>query len=312
MRRSHYLKAPKCSHHQAIWAAHDQDVARHRELHPYDYAGIPKSPEDAEGYCEDCRRALYQPGAVWPAEGWAFLDAEAAATYDPCKPLKPYKLPGAPKVRREAPDALYARVRAAYSLPEKARDRDRATAAKVEAVIGARCGEQDGQPWYIETTNVHCALIRPGAGTKDRTIRLVGGYGAEWIDLPADLYLALQRIRLFANQRSEGVTLSIDQGQVKLSARSCELGEASETILPVLESDQLTEYETCLNAEYLDACLGSWPLRWYLRPPVEHDRPAGRYERGDAEGRVHWTEQLPQIFQPAGAEWRAAIMPMGV
>jgi hypothetical protein len=298
MSRHAYAPRPRCTHTQAAYDDYQARDAAHYTAHPYDLAGAPKEPEGIDGYCAVCHRALWQPGAIWPADVWAFFNAEAANGFTGSKPLKPYRLPGAPKPRREPLEKLYARARAAYAPPKP--DGDYATAARVQAAIGTRCGDEHSRPWYIDTTNGHTALIRPGTGTKAQSIRLVGDYGAEWIDLPEDLYLALQRVRIFANDRSQAIKLSIVHGGAKLSASSCELGEASETIIPAGESGRLTEYETCLNAEYLDACLGSWPLRWYLRPPVEHDEPA------------RWIEELPQVFQPAGAEWRAVIMPMRI
>lgn len=300
MRRSPYVQQPRCGHRQAIWDAYEAECEQRREQNAY--TGWPKQPEGADGYCEPCFKALWAADS-WPAEIWEYLHHSARELPKGSGHLlKPYKLPGYPKPRREVLAKLLARAAAKYTLTEKEREAETRIArlSRCDAAIGKRCG--DG--WYIDSTNGHCAIVRRGE-RDERTATIIPADLPHWIDLSEAFYFALQRIRLFSNERSEAVRLtSYGDGTVQLYAKSVELGEAWETVTPVRTSGgELPEYETCLNASYLDAALGVWPLRWYLRPPEQRDRTADR--------RL-WIEELPQVFEPAGAEWRAVIMPMQI
>lgn len=302
MARRSTIVRPRCVHHAALMAEYDARCEQYWKAPEGDRPVCPP----VDGYCADCYAALQQPDAIWPKEIGTYLDAQAAADYHPSKlPTWP-KLPPAPAVRRESIDAWHARAMKRYSLtPAQAREDTRAV-----TVIGQACDRTGA--WVIETTNGHVALVRRGSAPTAGAARLnlIDGYGEHWIDLPPDFYLALQRVRCLANERSHAIKLAYAEGELVVSAKS-EIGSASERLGPLITSEtDLPGYEVLLDAEYLEAACGIWPLRWYLRPPETRERPATRFERGDAEGRVRWTEQVAQVFEPAGSGYRVAIMPM--
>ena len=283
-RRNHYLKAPLCPHHAAIWEAHAAAVEARRNWDGpiADCPEWPTAPTQASGYCEDCRRALYASPDPWPAEVWAFLNAQAANEYEGRSRGRLFttpKLPPAPKARTEAPDKHLARLTKAYA--------DKLNDHKCTAVIGRATA--DG--YRLTATNAHCALLERGEGTGEPlTYRGWTASADCWVDLPPAFHLALMRVALLASERSHAITLTLDGAEVVIQTKNFE-GEASERValLATSRTPPLggSLRAVCLNAEYLDPLCGVWPLRWYVQD-----------------------EMSPQLFAPVGSEYRAVIMPL--
>lgn len=282
-RRYRSLKAPRCEHNAALWAAYEAWHAdEYRAEPPIPWENRVKAPEHADGYCEDCRRALYASRDPWPADVWAFLNQQAA---DDCagkgRPLlfAPRKLPSAPKARTETPAKHLARLTKAYS--------DRSNDHRCTAVLGRSTA--DG--YKLTATNAHCALLEEGAGTGEPLeYRGWTASADSWVDLPPAFHLALMRVALLASERSHAITLTLDGAEVVVQTKNF-AGEASERVALLATSSTPplggSLRAVCLDAEYLDAVCGVWPLRWYV-----HD------------------EMSPQLFAPVGAAYRAVIMPM--
>lgn len=272
------LQAPDCPHRAEAYAAYQEQVQARRER-PYGTAGDPWPEEPYRGYCEDCRQALYASREPWPADVWAFLDKQAALDYQPGTRAILKSKPSLPKYhggRVETLGKLYARACEAFPTD--------ATDSRLKSAIGLGFGQGFG----VVTTNGHGAIVKQGAVTQDRTTQIIKA-DSSYVDLPADFHAALKRVRLFASEHSNAVHLSIGPWRLRLHAADSWGNEASETVELAGPGHEVPEYQVCLNADYLDAVCGVWPLRWYLR--------AG-------------SEMEPQSFQPAGADWRAVIMPM--
>jgi hypothetical protein len=271
--------APRCVHNQAIWDAYERKCAAYR---PEVDASYPRQPEDANGYCAPCWSALCQPGVPWPDEVWEYLNASAAAGTSRRGelPLKPARLPGAPKARREKLDKLRARTLKACTLQDPTAD------PRVAAVAGRPTG--DG--YFIAATDGSAALLERGPGTQPRATPITRAIGARWVDLPDAFHLALSRVKLLSNERSAAVLLTLTAAGVRVSAKSIDVGEAHEDV-PIVGRTPGGDVEVCLSARYLDPLCGVWPLRWYV-PDV-----------ADPENHAH-------VFEPRGASWRAAVMPM--
>lgn len=277
-RRQPYVKRPRCPHMAALWNAYDAASERRWTWNGSgDRPPDPIQPE-ADGYCEECRRALFQPGAVWPAEVWAFLNAQAANDYAGRHPRLTFpKLPAAPRPRKEPAAKHRARLRDAYTL--KPREQD----PSCDRVIGRPT--PDG--YHLTATNGHCALLERGAGNGD-LLKYKGWQASDqWIDLPADFHLALTRVAILANERSHCITLELQGPDLIIGTRGYE-ADATERV-QVLSATVTRPAIVRLNAEYLDPVCGVWPLRWYMRGADD-----------------------PQLFAPGGeaADYRAVIMPM--
>lgn len=304
-RRGFYGEAPRCSHVQAIWDRYEAEYAAWESVRSY--VGMPERPKE-KGYCDPCWTALCANQAEpWPADVWEYLHALAKYQARPAAldyTGKPYKLLPAPKARTEPLAKWLTRARAAFRFGTC----DPKDAGRVSSVHGRPVANGNAAPWKIDTTNGHCALLVPGGDSTEKPLSYMSAAGSEhWIDLPQEFYLALRRVRLLSNERSNAIKLSFRLDGVTLSASCPEYGLASEEIDAPTSWDLLPpDYTCCLSAEYLDACCGVWPLRWYVRLPEQRTTPATRYSA------VRTTlDELPQLFAPGdGTQARVLIMPM--
>lgn len=280
----HTLTAPRCTHHTAIWEAYEaQRIVEYAADPPIPWEDHVKRPEHADGYCEDCRQALYASRDPWPAEVWAYLNAQAVndctgsrrpSLFDHAR-----KLPAAPKPRTETVAKHRARLAKAYANREN------------DGACNRVLGRPTSDGYRLIATNGHCALLELGEGEGE----LLPSYyhwtpGDQWIDLPPAFHLALTRVALLANERSHAITLTIEGAEVLVQTSNYE-GAATERV-PVLGMSPTAPLggstrAVCLNAEYLDPICGVWPLRWYVQD-----------------------EMSPQLFAPVGGEYRAVVMPM--
>lgn len=276
-------------------------------------------PEPPKRFCSDCYAALYQPGAIWSPEIWASLNATAAADVEGKRPGRMFdqlyrtELPKYQKPR-SIPPAKWLES-AIKTFDPKDDNRAREVCGRL---VQSELGTSEGSVYRLTTTNGHCAIAELSAKRPDDRPVLPGAINVTirprdpWIDLPIDLHAALKRVRLLANERSGAIKLAIDRdfGRILLSASSYEYGTASEYIdngVINQSADFPEHFEVCLAAEYLDAICGCWPVRWYVRPPVERHEPADRH-------RVErtWIEELAQLFCPARTDARVLIMPMRI
>lgn len=249
--------------------------------HTYARREAPNCPHAAtqgHGYCRACRAELYASREPWPVEVWDWLNHTAATTYRPglraiLKSVP--KLPAYQGGRRETLAKLYARACATFAIPHK----DSAAAAACQRAIGQGFGLGYG----VVVTSGYGAVVQRGAQTQERTTQLLRE-DTPVIELPQEFHAALKRVRVCANKQSQAIRLSIGEYGVVLSAQDAEGNQASERI--DLPGDR-PEQTICMNADYLDAVCGVWPLRWYYRGALD-----------------------AQSFEPQGADWRVVIMPM--
>lgn len=307
-RRPASVSKPHCSHHAAIWDAYDQAVRAY-----YDRAVAfspvrerPESPKDADGYCAECAATLWAPGAVWPAEVWAYLHGVAAGQPKGSPPIRAYTLPAYHKPRSiSAAKWLEQAIKAATEKDAE---------AKVRAVLGRPIVGDPRDPQYIIRATDGCmAVCEPGEPASEIPVwrGLSVARGELWIDLPPDVHAALRRVRLFANERSNAIRVSVGEfARIVLYASCSEYGEATETIenSAINQSPALSEageITITLNADYLDAICGCWPVRWYVRPPIRRQVPESRDQRARS-----YEEAQPQLFCPSGTAARVLVMPM--
>lgn len=322
MRRSHYRRSadyiprPRCAHHRAIWDAYEAASTAYYDR-KYDRTEAfsaplgdpPERPDgDAIGYCADCQTDLFS-GRPWTAEEWAYFNHDAAIHAHPVlKPITFPTLPPDPRARTCRPATWRELAIKAYA-PTK----DQRTDQQITRVIGRSIGtDEGGRPYAITTTNGYCLIAEPGQGTGDPVSSYLSiKAGGPWIDLPAAFQLALNRVRLLANERSEAIYLTIGPDRTLiLQGRSVEYGEATETIGPLTISQApIPEaFTCCLSAEYLDALAGCWPVRWYLRAPIERTDPPSRFSPDPKPYRI----DQAQLFSPAGTAARVLIMPLRI
>lgn len=320
-RRHVSVSRPHCEHYNQRMIAYADAVQRWQARQPHQWnAPIndqdPK-PESPDHYCPDCRAALQQPGAVWPAEVWRYLDATAAADYEGKRPGRMFdqlyrtELPKYQKPRSIPPAKWLESAIKTFDPKDDQRARE-----YCGRLLVSELGTSEGSVYRLTTTNGHCALAELSAKRPDDRPPLPAGLNVTirprdpWIDLPIDLHAALKRVRLLANERSGAIKLAIDRdfGRILLSASSVEYGTASEYIDNgvINQSKDFPEhFEVCLAAEYLDAICGCWPVRWYVRPDIQH---ADQWQ-----GSIRYsTEAQAQLFCPARTEARVLIMPMRI
>lgn len=308
-RRHAYVSPPECPHWKDLDARYREQLATWRYQQGV-YPDDTPEPTPPGLYCDSCRAELYQPGAVWPLEIWDYLNM--IADRDAARKGTIGRLKGAPTLPPDPkPRSLTPAKWLQLAIDAFEPDTDPKFDARTHSVIGqAIRAEVD---YRITTTNGHCLVAEPGSG---RAPVVTGGIdvtrSGPWIDLPADLQLALKRVALFSNERLRAVTIAIDRdfGRIHLRASSME-GEASEYLDNGLinQSADLPEgFEVCLSADYLDRVCGCWPVRWYVRPAEELTTAPTKFNPNPKP----YLSERPQLFCPTGTDARVLIMPMRI
>ncbi len=285
---------------------YEKPIETARRLHDarHDPDGWPAHGRPAR-LCRGCFRRALQKG--FTPDQWKRLNTQAAEGLKHSQRPKPlprkYK-PTTPHPREDRDqEKTLARIREAITK-----------AGKTVSAVAGILGRPSLDELIITATDGSVALLEPGEGTGPRVAGAIGALTEEWIDLPPVFQLALRRVALLANDRTSAVRFHVawEKGEIRLTLHaSCvEYGEATE-YLPI-DSHNLPltaePFDCCLSAEYMDWFCGSWPLRWYLHRPQTSTRP-NIYRPGETET---ITEEKPQTLQPAGCEWRLAIMPMRI
>lgn len=165
---------------------------------------------------------------------------------------------------------------------------------KAEALDGSAeriaklIGQTAGNGYHFAATDGKAAIIKAGPATTEGKGWTLAPVGPVWGDLSMDFHAALRRVRLAASARQPAIRLDVGPWRVRLSAQNYDGDQAGETVEFADSYGEVPEYTVHLSPEYLDSLCGVWPLRWYCN--------------GDGKA--------PQVFQAAGADWRAVVMPM--